>query len=101
MSYRTFQCFEIVAGSEFGPDALYGDDAAGVVVDGIANGEDMKVFVDTDWAGSHHRAEKGDFALDAIEELIGCLVVHCDERFESNIWYLFGSHSDAGMNVIY
>ena len=66
-------------------------------MDGVADGEDMKVLVYTDRARSHHGAEKGDFALDALEELIWCLVVHCDQRLESNIWCLFGSHNAARM----
>lgn len=77
-SYRILQRLKIVAGPQFGPDDFHGDDTAGVVVDGVADGEDMKMFVCTDRARSHYGAEKGDFALDTIKELFWCLVVHCD-----------------------
>lgn len=66
-------------------------------MDGVANCEDVKVFVYADWARAHYRAEKGDFALDAVEELLWCLVVHYDGGIESNIWCLFGNHNAGRM----
>lgn len=55
-------------------------------MDGVANGEDMKVFVFADWAGSHHGAEKGYFALDTIEKGFWCLVVHDEDQHLVFVW---------------